>query len=287
MTGSLEYHQPKDWNAAWKVLGRSDVRSVPLMVGPHPKALADWEAEAVVDLSQLGLSYIEGSPDGTVHLGALISMQALVESPALAAQDGGLLSTAAYQAASPGMLNLASLGGTLYEAGGPPEVALALMVLDARIVTRGAGEARRELSIVEFLQSPLQEAHSREVIVEVKIPSRSGENAGWGLERVARTPRDAAIVAAAAYLEADGDRVRRARLSLAGASSNPRRFPSAEELLENQSMNEELLQKVAAQVVSQADPVADFRGSAGYRRAMAGVLTRRVIQSAWTRVRAR
>jgi len=291
ITDSLEVHQPKDWKDAWQILGRTGVRTLPVMVGPHPIALSDWDADAVVDLSQLGLRYIKRSTDGEVQIGALTTLQDLVDSVEVKSLDGGLLSTAAFQVAPSGMLNLASIGGALYEKGGPPEVILALMVLDAVVVVETAWGVRRELSTASFLESSTQEVHSRGVIVEVRLPARTGENTGWGLERVARTPRDAAIVAAAAVLEADGDRVRFARLALAGASRSPRRFPGVEEQLENQAFTEDLLQKVAGTLVIPADPaagpaaepVADDRGSAGYRQAMARVLGRRALRMAWMR----
>jgi CO/xanthine dehydrogenase FAD-binding subunit len=280
LASSLKYHRPDSWEEALRLLARQEVRTLPLMLGPYPQALSDWKADAVVDLSRLEARYIRVGENGTIQIGALTTLQDLTDSSELRQLEGGLLGAAAFQVAPLGMRNLATLGGSLLEASGPPELKLALLVLDAVVVTRRAEGAAVEVPLAEFLQAARGEDQSGQVITEVSIPPGSGANRGWALERVARTPRDTAIVAAAARLEMDGERVKSARLAAAASNDRPQRHIQAEDLLVNNLLSEELLQAAADSVATQTFPLADYRGSEGYRRTMAGVLARRAISSA-------
>jgi CO/xanthine dehydrogenase FAD-binding subunit len=84
---------------------------------------------------------------------------------------------------------------------------------------------------------------------------------GGALERVARAPRDEAIVAVAAVVN------RATRQARVGVGPAPLFSASGQ----------------ADEIVHALDgwqPVSDFRASADYRKAMAGVLTRRALKSA-------
>lgn len=273
----IQYHRPKDWTSAFETLRRPEVNAQPLQIGPRPEAISDWKADAVVDLSQLDLSYIK-SEGGKVHIGALTPLQELAESELLQGIAGGVLAEAAHLSAPLGIRNLAVLGGALTSKAGPPEVMLALLALDAVVVIRTGGERSSEKPLTDFLAAGAQ-LNRGEVLIEAHFPS--GNARGGGLARVARTPRDEAIVAAVAVIQAEGGRVKQARLAVAPFSAQRQRFEAAEKLLEGQTFTPEQLEKAAAAVKEQANPIADYRGSVEYRREMAAVLARRALQAAW------
>ena len=54
-------------------------------------------------------------------------------------------------------------------------------------------------------------------------------------------------------------------------------------MLEGQPITNDQLQKMADAATSEAQVSADFRASAEYRQAMAGVLARRALETAWKR----
>jgi carbon-monoxide dehydrogenase medium subunit len=103
------------------------------------------------------------------------------------------------------------------------------------------------------------------------------------LARVARSPRDEAIVAVAAKLYVHEGVCRNVRLAVAGASPQPTRVLSAEALLEGQPWSDERLNAVVERVRVEAQPIVDYRGSVEYRKAMAGTLARRALTEAWQR----
>src|SRR3990172_6204839 len=263
-----EYHRPADWASAQELLRRAEIRATPLILGPRVPIPPYGDAESIVDLSRLDLSYIK--VDDGVHIGALTPLQDLADSPQLEAIANGLLSEAARLTAHYGLRHLATVGGALLSREGPPEILLALLALDAAVVVRGA--ETRELLITNYSSNP------GEVIAEVKFASLP-QRAGSALERVTRTPRDEAIVAAVAVVEVADGVCRKARLAVAGGTPRPQRMTSAEKLLEGQPLTPEQLQKATQAVMAEARPVADYRGSAEYRRVMAGLPDRRAAES--------
>ena len=266
-----EYHRPTDWASAQELLRRAEIRATPLILGPRVPIPPYGDAESIVDLSRLDLSYIK--VDDGVHIGALTPLQDLAASAQLEAIANGLLSEAARLTAHYGLRHLATVGGALLARPGPPEVGLALLALEAVVIIRG--EETREVSLADFSADSLQ---AGEVMAEVRfVPT----GAGGALERVARTPRDEAIVAAAAVVEVTNGNCRKVRLAL--AAPRPQRMPAAEKMLEGQPITNDQLQKMADAATSEAQVSADFRASAEYRQAMAGVLARRALETAWKR----
>jgi len=99
----------------------------------------------------------------------------------------------------------------------------------------------------------------------------------WGEAHVARTPADEPIVAAVAVVEMAGNVVQAARVALTGVWPEPARLAQAATQLVGAPLDEEHIRAVAAAVEQEVAPKGDFMGSREYRRAMAGVLTRRAL----------
>ena len=99
----------------------------------------------------------------------------------------------------------------------------------------------------------------------------------WGEAHVARTPADEPIVAVVAVVEVDDGVVRQARVALTGVWPEPVRLAEAPAQLVGGPLDETSIRAVAAAVEEEVTPRGDFLGSEEYRRAMAGVLTRRAL----------
>ena len=250
-----EYHRPTDPESASALLrsGATDAR--PIYVGPRPTTLHEQNWEAAVDLSRLGFDFIQRDTEGGFRIGALTSLQDIVAAPDLQQYAGGLLPRATRLAAHLGLRNTANLGGVLTTAEGAPEVRLALMVLEAETVSADG------------------------FVTQVRLPAQTLLTS---LQRVARTPLDEPIVAVAVGLQAGDGVVARARFAVSGIGQNPMQVETAEAILQSQALTSELIDKVAASVMDSADPsYCDYRGSAEYRREMAGILARRAVVAAW------
>src|ERR1700738_1906182 len=148
----LEYHWAENIDDALLLLARTDTRTLPLAGGTYLLGLQDDTIQALVDLRDLELAYISedtrGDGSGAVHIGAMTTLQSMVDDQLLKELAGGLLSRAALASSFSRLIrNSATLGGTLgagvaYQA----DLLTALAVLDAEIVLRSASTTQIDLS---------------------------------------------------------------------------------------------------------------------------------------------
>src|SRR5712692_2030614 len=89
----LEYHWVEDIDDALLLLARSNTKTVPLAGGTYLLGLQDDSIQAVVDLRDLELAYISEDARG-VHIGAMTTLQTMVDSPVLKELAAGVLSRA-------------------------------------------------------------------------------------------------------------------------------------------------------------------------------------------------
>src|SRR5205807_10443730 len=108
----LEYHWAEHIDDALMLLSRPDVKTVPLAGGTYLLGQKDDSIQAVVDLRDLELAYISEDARG-IHIGAMTTLQSMVDSPVLKDLDRGLLSRAALASSFSRLIrNCATLGGT-------------------------------------------------------------------------------------------------------------------------------------------------------------------------------
>jgi carbon-monoxide dehydrogenase medium subunit len=152
-----------------------------------------------------------------------------------------------------------------------PQWVAALLALGAHATLR---EEKGKKPLAAFLDR--MKSH-RGRLAKIHLPLNV-DGRVWGESHVARTPADAPIVAVIAVVDLTGSVVRQARLALTGVWREPVRLAQSAELLVGAPLNDDRIQQVAAAVEREVTPRDDSRGSADYRRAMAGVLTRRALE---------
>lgn len=151
-----------------------------------------------------------------------------------------------------------------------PQWIAALLALGARVeFPNGEG------MLSDFLRrAGTHHNHLQAVLVPLNVPGRV-----WGEVHVGRTPTDAPIVSVTAVVDLGEEVVRRARLALTGVWREQARLAEAANLLTNQPLNHATIGEVKDVIEAEVSPEDDFRGTAVYRRAMAGVLTRRALMA--------
>jgi CO/xanthine dehydrogenase FAD-binding subunit len=150
-----------------------------------------------------------------------------------------------------------------------PQCLATLLALGAEAALEGLGERPLEELLGENTKGQITALH---------VPV-TGPSVRWGEARVARAPAEEPIVAAVAMVATGGDQVSDARVALTGAWPEPVRLAEAAGMLAGGPLSAERIEAVAAAVEAEVDPRGDFMGSAAYRRAMAGVLTRRALEA--------
>lgn len=301
----VEYHWAEDINDVLLLLGRLDVKTVPLAGGTHLLSLQDNSIEAVVDLRDLELSYIADDTRG-LHIGAMTTLQQIADAPEL--RDGalGILSQAARVSAPSRLVrNSATIGGTL-GAGIASQADLwtALVALDAEVVVRSASQTQVNLGAGSYERPGLalagvvfkgkQERHipcrdfllerrANELIIEVLVP-RPGMRCGTSFQRISRTTSDVAMLNAAALIELNDGIYQRVRLVFGGANMEPVRLYALERRLEGQPVGQPVNLHTLASTVQAAivdfRPPNDMRASSGYRRVSGANLAFHVLEEA-------
>ncbi|MDJ0923655.1 MAG: FAD binding domain-containing protein [Acidimicrobiia bacterium] len=234
------YHRPGTLEEALALLTRDGQKTVVIGGGTGVSASELPPGTEVVDLQAAAESAIDAQ-DGRVVYGSMARLQELVDHPA----SPPLLVETALREGPNTLRNAATVGGTTARAHPDSELVAALLVHDA-VINVALGGGARELPLADLLRdrSPLDQG----IITSVSI-ERSGETAS---ARTGRTPADASIVAAVGRVVTDG-----IRLALTGVAAHP------------------IL--AAPGDLDQLDPPGDFRGSSAYRKALAGVLAKRVV----------
>jgi CO/xanthine dehydrogenase FAD-binding subunit len=262
-----EYHKPADLSSALALLERKSPPTVPLAGGTWltPRIGKQVPAQAVVDLSRLGLDQIERDGD-TLRLGAMVTLAAVTENATCRSLADGILARTARRDAAVNVRNAATVGGTVMVAPVDSELNLALLALAADLNTKSARSRETTTwSLGQFLADPVA-ALDGGLVTQVRVHLPKGVSGG--LARVVRTPSDHPIVAAVAVvIEGNGS----GRIALGGVA--PR--PLLVEFNQPEAAEEAVVQTIAA-----AEPYADFRGTVDYRRAMGALMARRALQQA-------
>ena len=302
----LEYHWAEHIDDALLLLARLDVKTVPLAGGTYLLGLQNDSIQAVVDLRELGLAYITEDARG-VHIGAMTTLQNMVDAPMLKNLAMGLLARAALASSSSRLIrNCATLGGTLGAgAASQADLLTALAVMDAEVVLRSNSKSQVNLSGGTFDHPGLAlsgvtlrgkqerrvpssvlslERRPNELIVELLIP-HPAPGCGTSFMRVGRTSADGALLNAAALVEVTNGIYQRVRLALGGVNMDPVRLEGVERQLEGQPVTDnheesQRLLSVLQEGMAGFRPPSDFRASSGYRRVSGLNLAYRVLEEA-------
>jgi putative selenate reductase FAD-binding subunit len=257
-----EFHKPADLPAALALLKRTSPRTVPLAGGTwlNPRLGKEVPAEAVVDLSGLGLDQIQRDAD-TLFLGPMVTLAAVTEDETCRSLADGILAQTARRDATVNVRNAATVGGTVVVAPVDSEFILALLALGAELIV-GSDEVAT-WPLYQFLTDPVAALNGGLLTqVRIHLPLR----ASGGLARVARTPSDHPIVAAVAVIADDADAM---RIALGGVAPRP---------LLIEFDRPEAAEDAVAQAIAAAEPYADLRGTADYRREMGVLMAKRALK---------
>lgn len=282
----FEFHSPSSLEAALGLLERhgDDAR---LIAGGTALVLQMKQRFAqpghVIGLRQLaaadGLGSI-GEDDGVLRIGALCTLKQLEDS-ALLRERIPMLSETVSRVATRRIRSMATVGGALATGDpsqDPPPTLVALNASVELTSTSGIRVCPVEDMFIDYYETDVRPG---EVLTALTVPVPDPNTRGAYVKFLPRTADDYATVSVAAVLTVgDGNVCRDSRVVLGAAGSTPIRVEAAEELLRGQVPNDEVLRAAASTVPGAVDPLDDFRGSADYKREMAGVFTRRALAQA-------
>lgn len=129
-----------------------------------------------------------------------------------------------------------------------------------------------EIPLVEALELPGQAKAGSVISLPLDVPGRT-----WAEARTGSTPEDFPIVWALAVVDTDGGTVQAARIALTGVWRASVGLAQSAGLLVGERLDDAAIERAANAVMEEVTPGGDYRGSAAYRRAMAGVMVRRAL----------
>lgn len=216
-----------------------------------------------------------------VRIGAMARHRELLESEELAAACP-IFRDAERVIADPPVRNRGTLGGALCQADPSEDLSSVCTTLDASCVIRGP-DGERVVSMDDFHVGPYETVVGpAEMLTEVRIPLRPRGSSAYA--KVDRRAGDWAVAAAGAaiWLDRQGA-IADARVGLAAVGPNTTGIPEVSAALRGRAPSEEAWQLAGSIAAEVCRPVSDSRGSADYKRHLAGELTRRTLRAAWER----
>lgn len=240
--------------------------------------------EVLVDINDLHeLDYIR-QEQNELCVGTLTRHRALLESD-LIGRYFPIVHDAERVIADPPVRNRGTIGGSLCQADPSEDLSAVCAALHARVVIRGR-DGTRTVGMDEFHQGPYETAvGAGEMLIEVRLPVLPASGSAY--EKVERKAGDWAVAAAGVALSLSDGRIAGPGVGLAAVGADSVHVSRVEELLLGAEPSEPLYEAAGRLAAEECSPVTDGRGSAEYKRHLAGELTKRALRRAVSRAAAR
>jgi CO/xanthine dehydrogenase FAD-binding subunit len=166
---------------------------------------------------------------------------------------------------------MATVAGNLFAAHPYGDFAAALLALGARVHFAGGGSPRP-------VDEVLRDRARGGLVAAIEVP-RPRDGRAFGFLKVSRVkPKGVSILSIAGHLPREGGRIRGARIAFGAMGPSPLRSAGAERALEGQALDAATIARAAEQAAEGLDPPTDALATAWYRREVAGVHLRRLLE---------
>lgn len=238
----------------------------------------------LVDINKMpDMAYLT-EENGHLRIGALVR-DTDIEFSKLIRSNYQLVSDVSDVVADPIVRFRGTLVGSLCHNDPSGDWTAAALAARASVVIQN-NDGRRTVSIDDFLVDSFATAvEEGEMAVEALWPTPTGRT-GASYQKIERKVGDYATAAAAVQLETSEDgTIQKAGIGITAVSHIALRVSQGEDMLIGQKLSRELIRAVAAEASAIADPMADGRGSAEYKKQVVGVLVARGIMQSAERLR--
>ena len=250
-----EYKKAESLEEAWQLNQKKQNRVLGGMIWLK---MENINVGTAIDLSGLGLDTIEETEEGFA-IGAMVTLRQLELHEGLAAYTEGAVRESVRHIVGVQLRNLATVGGSLYSRFGFSDVLTIFLALNASVELYKGGV----VPLSEYAQRP----YDRDILVRVLVPK---EHARFCYQSVRNSQTDIPVLTCAAARLADG--CYRIAIGARPLKAVLYEFPA-----ENGMPAQELALKCADAVKNDIITGSNMRGSAEYRRHLAGVLTKRAV----------
>jgi carbon-monoxide dehydrogenase medium subunit len=280
----FEYHAPGSVSDAIGLLDRLGDEAKVLAGGHSLLPLMKMRFAAPAHLVDLGrIAELRGIREdkGALVIGAMTTENDLVWSK-LVQEKCPLLVEGARQISDPQVRYKGTIGGDIAH-GDPGNDHPALMLaLGASFVLNGrAGE--RTVAADGFFRGLYDTALAPgEIITAIRIPIPA-PGTGYCYAKLKRKTGDFATAAAAVLLRMKGDAVQEIAIALTNVGPTALRARVSESALKGKVLDDASMNEAARLAMGICEPVADQRGDAEYKTAMAGEMVQKALRTAYSR----
>jgi carbon-monoxide dehydrogenase medium subunit len=219
--------------------------------------------------------------NGGLAIGGATTHRAVESSP-LVKRRLPLVAETYHHVATVRVRNMATVGGGLAHADPNQDPPPTLIALGATIKAASA-DGSRTIPVEDFFTDYYETVlKPDEIITELYVPRLPANSGAAFLKFLPRTADDYATVSAAAVVTLDKSKKNFAevRIALGSVGTTAIRARDAEAVLRGQPVKAEALAEAGEKAKQAVDPISDFRGSAAYKKEMAGVFVRRALAKA-------
>jgi len=236
----------------------------------------------LIDIARVtGLSYIK-EDGGFLKIGGL-TREADLEASDLIRKKYPLLLDTATVIADPQVRNMATVGGNLAHGDPANDHPATMMALRAQVVATGA-KGERVIPVDDFFVTLFTTALQHdEILTEIRVPVPPPKSSG-AYFKLERKVGDFATAATAVQLTLDDKgAVQQIGIGLTNAGPTPIRAKAAEDALRGKKPDAALINQASQLAMDSADPSADLRGPAEYKKGLIKELTKRALTRALER----
>lgn len=250
-----EYKRAESLEEAWQLNQKKANRILGGMIWLKMETI---NVGTAIDLSGLGLDTIEETDVG-FSIGAMVTLRQLETHPGLETFTHGAVREALRHIVGVQLRNLATVGGSIYSRFGFSDVLTLFLAMDCSVELYKGGI----VPLREYAERP----YDRDIVVRLLVRK---EAADYCYQSVRNSQTDFPVLTCAAARLADGS-IRAALGARPGKAVLYTAAPQAGETAEA------FAARFAAEVKADIKTESNIRGSAAYRRHLAGVLTKRAV----------
>jgi len=275
----FEYYKPLSLGEAWELK-----KKIPgsLFIAGGTDVLVGIKNNEIHPPALLSLRSIPGfnsiETNEVTRIGALATISDIIQNPELK-EDFPVLVEAAKNLGSMQIRNVATIGGNLCNGSPCADMALPLLVMEAKVRLQTAKE-KREIPIDEFFKGPGESClASHEILTDILLDPPS-KNTKAVFMKKGRVKMDLAVASVAVRLDMEGNKCLKARIAAGSVAPVPLRLSKVEAVLEGSTLTQKHTVEAQRLAEDNVIPITDIRSTEEYRRQITGVLVKRAVERA-------
>jgi len=227
----------------------------------------------IPDLDQITLD-----DNGWIHLGPMVTHNHCAGSE-LIQKHAFALARACWEVGAPQIRNRGTIAGNLITASPANDSITPLVALGAEVTLRSQSSAR--VVALESFYTGVRKTviHDHEMLTDIAFPIPPPESKSTFIKLALRRAQAISLINVAVVMELDQDMVKKASITLGAVAPTIIHAQEAETFLLDKSLSSDLIEEAGMLAAEAATPIMDLRATAGYRKEMVNICTKRALKN--------